>query len=151
MWNDSGRAALAALLAVALAAALAACGPRGDDETRIRRTLDEMTEAIEQGDVGAFMAPVADDFVGGDGRLDRRGLGLLVRRERLAREAVRVQRFDTEVELVGETRAVATFRALATGGSGLLPDEGRLWRVETGWRLDGGGWRLISADWTSAL
>jgi len=48
-------------------------------------------------------------------------------------------------------RARAQFRALATGGSGWLPDEGRLWRVETGWRLDDGDWMMISAEWTPVL
>ncbi len=126
---------------------LAGCGPELDDETRILRTLDAMTEAVEQGDVDDFMTPVADDFVAVNGRLDRRALGLLVRRERLARDSIRVRRVDTQVELVGDSRAVASFRALATGGSGLLPDEGRFWRVETGWRRDGDDWTLISAEW----
>jgi len=126
---------------------LCGCGQELDDRERILQTLDAMTEAVEAGEVGDFMAPVADDFVAVNGRLDRRALGLLVRRERLARDSIRVRRVDTKIELVGESRAVASFRALATGGSGLLPDEGRFWRVETGWRRDGGEWALISAEW----
>lgn len=110
-----------------------------------------MTAAIEGGDIEDFMDPVADDFLAGDGRIDRRALGLLARRERLARSSVRVRRFDTEVEIVRPGRATATFRALATGGTGLLPDEGQLWRVETGWRLDDDRWRLIAARWEPAL
>ena len=143
MANEAGRGAgLAALVLL-----LCGCGPELDDEARILHIIDAMTEAVEQGDVANFMAPVADDFVAVNGRLDRRALGLLVRRERLARDSVRVRRVDTEVELVGQSRAVASFRALATGGSGLLPDEGRFWRVETGWRRDGDEWKLISAAW----
>jgi len=134
-----------------LVLALSACGSELDDEARIERTLVAMTEALEQGDISDFMAQVADDFVAVNGRLDRRALGLLVRRERLAREAIGIQRLDTRVEIFvndGENaRAVASFRALATGGTGLLPDEGRFWKVETGWRLDDGDWRLISAEW----
>jgi len=134
-----------------LALILPACGPQLDDEARIEQALVTMTEALEQGDISDFMAPVADDFVAVNGRLDRRALGLLVRRERLAREAIRIQRLDTRIEIFvnddKNPRAVATFRALATGGTGLLPDEGRFWRVETGWRRDGSDWRLISAEW----
>lgn len=143
MANESGRGAWLAAMFVLVAG----CGPELDDETRILRTLDAMTEAVEQGDVDDFMRPIADDFVAVNGRLDRRALGLLVRRERLARDAVRVRRVGTQVELVGDSRAVASFRTLATGGSGLLPDEGRFWRVETGWRRDGDDWALISAEW----
>lgn len=131
--------------------ALAACGPKADDETRIEQTIVAMTEALEQGDVSDFMSPVADDFVAVNGRLDRRALGLLVRRERLARDAIGIQRLDTRIEIFmpdgASPRAVASFRALATGGSGLLPDEGRFWKVETGWRRDGDDWMLISAEW----
>lgn len=134
-------------LLLVLLLALSGCGPALDDEARIGRTIEGMIEAIERGDVSDFMAPVADDFVAADGRLDRRGLGLLVRRERLARDAIGVRNVDPEIELVGDSRARASFRALATGGSGLLPDEARLWRVETGWRRDDGEWKLISADW----
>lgn len=130
---------------------LSACGPELDDKTRIERTLDGMIQALEQGDVSGFMASVADDFVAVNGRLDRQALGLLVRRERLAREAIAIQRLDTRIEIFapegGNGRAVASFRALATGGTGLLPDEGRFWKVETGWRRDGGEWMLISAEW----
>ena len=143
MGNERRR--VACLMAVAML--LCGCGPELDDRERILHTLDAMTEAVEAGEVGDFMAPVADDFVAVNGRLDRRALGLLVRRERLARDSIRVRRVDTKVELVGESRAVASFRALATGGSGLLPDEGRFWRVETGWRRDGDEWALISAEW----
>lgn len=134
-----------------LALSLSACGPQLDDKARIEQNLAAMTQALEQGDISDFMAPVADDFVAVNGRLDRRALGLLVRRERLAREAISIQRLDTRIEIFAgddiAPRGVASFRALATGGTGLLPDEGRFWKVETGWRRDGGDWRLISAEW----
>ena len=140
-------AALAKILAIALGIILTAgCSPPPPAEQQILQTIDAMEAALEAGEVGDFMDPIAEDFIGGPG-LDRRALGLFVRRERMARDRIAVSRFDTEVTLAGETRATATFRALATGGSGLLPDEGRLWSVETGWRLDEGDWRLISADW----
>jgi len=143
MVNEPGRGACLAALSILLAG----CAPELDDEAQILETIDAMTGAVERGDVDDFMAPVADDFAAVNGRLDRRALGLLVRRERLARDSIRVRRVDTEVELVGDARAVASFRALATGGSGLLPDEGRFWRVETGWRRNGEDWELISAKW----
>jgi len=137
--------------ALALAVLVAACGAEAPAADRIAARLDTMSAALVDGDVGDFMDAVADDFIGGDGRLDRRALGLLVRRERLARSQISIQRFDTEIEVTAQGRARATFRALATGGSGWLPDDGRLWRIETGWRLDGGEWMLISADWEATI
>lgn len=143
MSSDAFRLASACCLVLILAA----CGPELDDRARIERTIEEMTLALETGDVSDFMAPVAEDFVAVNGRLDRRSLGLLVRRERLARDAIGIQRLDTRVRIIGDARAVVSFRALATGGTGLLPDEGRFWKVETGWRRDGDEWMLISAEW----
>jgi hypothetical protein len=99
-----------------------------------------MEAALEAGEVGDFLDPIADDFIAENGGLDRRSLALLVRRERMARDRIAITRTDPSVELHGETRATARFNALATGGSGLLPDEGQLWSIETGWRLDDGEW-----------
>jgi hypothetical protein len=137
--------------ALLLAVLLAGCGAPPDDEQRIEQRLSAMISALESGDIDDFTAPLADDFVAGERGLDRRAVGLLARRERLARQSIRIRRVDTEIELVGEDRAVARFRALATGGSGLLPDEGRFWQVETGWRRRGGDWEMISAGWETGL
>lgn len=145
------RAFRARLLPVVGLLALTACGAPPPAEQQIEATIAAMEQALEAGEVGEFMDPIADDFIAENGGLDRRALGFLIRRERLARERIAVTRFDTEVELVSETRATAVFRALATGGSGLLPDEGQLWRIETAWRLDGGEWRMISAGWSRSL
>jgi hypothetical protein len=130
---------------------VAGCAPPPDDETRLRERLATMIEALESGDIDDFMAPIASDFVAGERGLDRRAVALLARRERLARESIRIRRVDTEVERVGEQRALVRFRALATGGTGLLPDEGRFWAVETGWRKRGGDWEMISANWQPGL
>lgn len=146
--TEFGRA-LAGCMALALM--LAGCGPGPSDAERIAARLEKMSAAAQGGDIDDFMDAVADDFIGADGRLDKRALGLLVRRERLARSRISIQRFDTRIELTGQGRARATFRALATGGSGWLPDDGRLWQFETGWRLDGGEWMLISADWEATI
>ncbi|MDT8408502.1 MAG: hypothetical protein RQ741_02765 [Wenzhouxiangellaceae bacterium] len=139
--------ALAALLIIVLGA----CDAPLDDEQRLLRTLDQMAEALEQGHAGDFMDSIADDFIAGNGGLDKRALRLLLMRERMARQRVRTRRFDTVIEFIGENRARAGFQALATGGTGLVPNEGQLWRIETGWRRDGDRWLLISADWTRAF
>ncbi|MDX1626244.1 MAG: hypothetical protein R3323_07000 [Wenzhouxiangellaceae bacterium] len=139
------------LLAAMLVALAAGCGAPLDDDQRLRDTIAEMEEALESGSVSDFMDSVADDFLADRAGLDRRALGLLVRRERLARTNLSIQRLSTEVEIVGGGRARAVIRALATGGSGWLPDEGRIWRIETGWRLAGDDWRLVSAGWEPVL
>ncbi len=136
---------------VAFVLLLAACAERSDDETRLRERLDSMEQAIEEGRVGDFMDAVAEDFTSARGDLNRAGLGLLLRRERLARQSISVQRSNLQIELHDSGRATLAFHALATGGSGWLPSEGRVWAIETGWRLDGDEWMLVSADWRPIL
>lgn len=154
---EPGRAARPATLRIGVILALgtlfiAGCSKPLPAEQQILATIDAMESAIEEGEVDEFMDPIAEDFIAGNSGLDRRMLGLLVRRERMARDRISVTRYDTEVELsTAQTRATASFRALATGGSGLLPDEGELWRFETGWRLDDDAWMLISAEWRRGL
>ena len=43
-----------------------------------------------------------------------------------------------------------TPRALVTGGSGLIPDDGEWLEFETGWRRED-DWVMISASWERAL
>jgi hypothetical protein len=138
-------------LGLLVALLLSACGAPPPAKQQILDTLAGMESALEAGDVGAFLDPIADDFIAENRALDRRALALLVRRERMARDRIAVTRLEPTVELHGQTRATARFRALATGGTGLLPDEGQLWAIETGWRLDDGEWRMISAGWRRAL
>src|SRR5690606_40314229 len=51
-----------------------------------------------------------------------------------------------------ERDATVSFEVALTGGSGgLLPEAARLYSVETGWRLEDGDWRLLSASWEPRL
>ncbi|MEM1081102.1 MAG: hypothetical protein AAGH65_05925 [Pseudomonadota bacterium] len=139
------------LLMLAAMIALAGCSAPTDDEQQIRDHLDTMSQALEEDHVRDFMRPIAEDFVAGNGGLNRNAVMLLVRRERLARQEVNIQRLNTDVEILTADRATANFQAIATGGTGLIPDEGQLWNVETGWRKQGDDWQMISASWERAL
>jgi len=130
---------------------LSGCGDPESDEQRIANNLDAMTEALEAGEVGRFMDYIAEDFGSADGQLDYDLLQMMVRRERLARSSISIQRIGTDIEVFDGGRATAQFQALGLGGSGWLPDEGEWWRVDTGWRLDGDDWMLISADWSRGV
>jgi len=132
---------------LALALMTSACGPPPSDEARIRARIETMQTALAEGEVGAFMAPLADDFTAATRDLDRRATRFLLRREMLAHDQLRASLVDIEIELQGDSRATATMHAVTTGGSGLIPETGGWYRVTTGWRLDGGEWMLISARW----
>lgn len=131
--------------------ALAGCH-RTPAEQAIRETIAAMQKAGEQHDIGAVVAPLADDFVGqGDEvgeTLDRKSfqryLTLVQMREG---GTIHSTLGPITVALQGTNRATADFTVLITGGGGLLPADGQMEQVRTGWRLNGSKWQMISAEW----
>ncbi len=134
-----------------MVALLWGCTDPTPDEQRIRAHLLAMSQAIADGQVRAFMAPVADDFSGQSGQLDRAALERLMRRERMSRQRATVNLIDIRVERIDDARAAAHFHGLITGGSGLIPSDGRWWRIETQWRRNHGDWQLTAASWEPLL
>ncbi len=133
-----------ALLAVMLA--LAGCG-RSSPEQQLRDQFAALQQAVEQRRPADAMDGVADDF-SGPGGMDRAALHNLLRAQLLARDSVGVTTGPLEVSLQGET-ATIRFDALLTGsGRGRwLPDSAQSYHVTTGWRREGGDWRIHYAEW----
>lgn len=125
--------------------ALAAGCARTPPEQALRDTIAAMEAAAETRDSEALVEHFAEDFAGPEG-MDRdrfrRYLALIWLRNR----EVGVTLGPLDVELLGD-RAKVGFTAATRGGEGLLPDSARVYQVETGWRLENGDWKLISADW----
>lgn len=136
----------------ALALALLSAGCAGPvPEQAVRAQLQALQAAIDARDAGAVQELLADDFIGNDG-LDRRGARQLAAGMFLRYRDVDAKLGPVEVELRGDTDAVARFDLLATGGEGgLLPERGQVYRVETGWRHVDSEWRLRSASWKAVL
>ena len=151
----SRRIAMNFLFAAACACVVAASGcHRTPADQAIRDTIARMQAAGDRQDVSGVMKPVADDFAGhGDDEvnLDRKQLQqfLVLLRMRNGGE-VHAKPGPITVTVQGGDRATADFQLLVTGGSGLLPDNGQMEQVRTGWRLDGGDWKLISAEWKAS-
>lgn len=125
-------------------------------EQAIRETIAAMQKAGEAHDVGAVIAPVADDFVGSSDNegepLDRKSFQRYLTFVQMREGgAIHARIGPITVELQGADRATATFTAAFTGGAGLLPDDGQVEHIRTGWRLDGGTWKLISAEWKQGV
>src|SRR5690606_20486903 len=135
---------------VASCAVLAACA-RTPPEQRLREAVAGMQAAIEARDVSQVRGLLADDFIG-PGGMDRSGAARLA-------QATFMRHRDIGVSIIGpidltisDERASVRFDAALTGGSGgFLPDRARLHSVETGWRLEDGDWRLVSASWEARL
>lgn len=122
---------------------------REPPEQALRSTIAGMQAAAEARDSDALVESFSGDFAGPEG-MDRdqfrRYLAVLWLRNR----EVGVSLGPLEVELMGD-RATVEFTAAATGGEGFLPDRAQVYRVNTGWRLEDGEWRLISAHWEPKL
>lgn len=139
------RAGWVVLMLIALAAP--GC-TRAPAEQRLRETIAAMEQAVEAGDVADFLEHVSADFSGNGGQYDRRQMHALLRALTLRHRDIGVALGPLDVALHGEDRATVKVDAVATGGSGgLLPDTGRHFAIESGWREENGEWRCISATW----
>ena len=145
--NRSFLAALAGLL-IGMLCALPGCH-REPPEAALRATIASMQAAAEAHDSDALFEPIAEDFAGSEG-MDRQAFHRYVTFMGLRNQKIGVQLGPLEVKLFGD-RATVTFTAAITGGAGWMPERGQVYDVVTGWRLDGGKWKLISAKWTEKL
>jgi ketosteroid isomerase-like protein len=127
---------------------LAACH-RTPPEQALRDTISRMQAAGEGGDLDALFEPVAEDFAGSEG-MDRTAFRRYVTFMRMRQANVGVTLGPIEVKLIGE-RATANFTATITGGPGFLPNQAQVYAIETGWRREGGDWKLIAATWKPVL
>lgn len=134
------------LIAVVLVALAAACH-RGSDEEQVRQAIAATKAAVEAGKAGDTVAALTDDFDGNGGELDRQRLEGMVRLAALRGAHLGVTMGPVSVEKRGE-RMVATFTVTLTSSTGLIPDEGGIYRVETAWRREGSKWLCYSATWS---
>ncbi|MGV8922752.1 MAG: nuclear transport factor 2 family protein, partial [Thermomonas sp.] len=121
---------------------MTACS-RTPPEQAVRQQLEALQSAIDARDAGAVHDLLAEEFIG-NGGMDRRGARQLAVAVFLRHRDVGLRLGPVTVEIRSETEAVATFNVLATGGDGgLLPGNGQVFDVETGWRLVDGQWCLL--------
>lgn len=133
------------LTGMMLAMALAACH-RAPDEARVRAAIANMATAAQVADAGATVAALSEDFDGNDGALDRRDLANMLRVVRLRGEHVGVTMGPLSIERRGD-RLLANFTVTLTRGSGALPDQLGVYRIESAWRQQDGQWLCYHATW----
>ncbi len=119
-------------------------------EQRLRAGLAEMQAAVVEGRPNAFMEGVAEDFTGNEG-MDRAALHNLLRGQVLLNTRIGATTAPLDISINGD-HATVRFNLVLTGGSGrLLPERAQTYRVTSGWREDGGAWRLYYAEWESGI
>jgi len=146
MQQFRGFQAIVAAIVVSMAMLAGCDGQRPEDA--VREQVASLQAAIDARDARAVEELLAEDFVGNEG-IDRRGAKQLAAAVFLRYRDVAAKVGPVTVEMRGSDDAIARFSVLATGGSGgLLPEQGQVYRFETGWRLVDGDWRLVNASWT---
>jgi hypothetical protein len=125
-------------------------------EQQVIVAIRQMEEKVENGERRAFMNFVAEDFDGQYGQFDHQRLNAFMivqlrRHERAQAQIFPILVTSGEEQSSDGRTAVATFRALITGGPGWVPDRGRLLEFTTGWRETGGEWLLVSAHWKDVM
>jgi hypothetical protein len=120
------------------------------DETRVREAIAAMASAAEAGKAGEATESLSDDFDGNGGALDKKSLANMIRLVHLRGAHIGVTMGSIDVERRGE-RFVASFTVTLTSASNLLPDQLGVFKVESGWRKEGGEWHCYAATWEKSL
>ncbi len=118
-------------------------------EAALRDTIAGMQAAVEARDASALAESISEEFVGPEG-MDRDQFRRFAAVTWLREKQIGVSLGPLEVALMGQGARVE-FTAATTGGAGWLPDSAQVYRVKTGWRLEDGEWRLLTATWEPTL
>lgn len=141
---------LQAGLAVALVLLVAGC-QRTPSEDQLRAQVEDLREAVIARNASQVAEHLSEDFIGPEG-MDRRDARRLATAMFLRYQQLGVRTGPLSVQMQDERRATVSFTAMTTGGSGgLMPERGQVHEVTTGWRVEGGQWKLVSAQWKPAL
>jgi len=116
-------------------------------EQALRKQLQHLHTALEQGQVDDAMAQVAQDFSGPRG-MNRAALHNMLRMQVLAQRRIGVTTSAYQIRLQQDT-ATVQFDALMTGAERgrWLPDQAQSYAVTLGWRQQEDQWQLYYADW----
>jgi hypothetical protein len=114
-------------------------------EQALRSTITQMQQAGSEKDVAALMKNFAEDFSGSEG-MDHKQFRQYVSLIWLRHKDIGIQMGPLDVTMMDD-RATVNFTVALSGGEGLIPDQGQIYQVQTGWRRKGDDWLLISANW----
>lgn len=120
-------------------------------EQALREAISGLQATIEKRDASGLQGMLADDFIGPEG-LDRDGARRLAQAMFLRYRDVGAKIGSLDITLQDDGHAGVHFDAAVSGGAGgLVPESGQIYDVETGWRVEEGKWRLVSAQWQPKL
>ena len=133
------------MISLLLLALLAGCS-EVPAETALRQQLQAIQEGIEEKQPGDVVELIAEEFATAKGQ-DKRWIQRTLTLQMLRKEKINILLSQINVSIHDPKNASATFNAVVTGGQGLIPDEGAIYRVTTNWRIYDNEWQLIYAEW----
>jgi len=132
-----------------LALLLSGCH-KAPPEQKLRDTIAAMQAAGEKHETSKVLDSVAEDFAGPEG-MDRKQLNMFLVGVSMQNRQLGTTIGPLDLNIIGD-RATVKFTLGASGGAGgWVPDHAQVYDVETGWRMEGGDWKLISANWKEKL
>lgn len=115
-------------------------------EAALREAVAALENGLENGDTGAVMDRLAEDFRYRNlNRKDagRRLVGVFLR---YPKRQVSFLNVDVALDSVTLRDAEVTFNALVWGGRATLPEDADSFRVRSRWREAGGDWVLVDLE-----
>lgn len=134
-----------ACLRVLLLSLLTACSEPASDEQRIADAMEQMQQAAGNKQLRSLMLFFHDGFRGKQ-KMNKADLQGRVFFHFRHNPRVRVYVSNTTIQ-VRDGHARVNCHLLVTGSQNVMPDKGRLYRVESDWRKEKGEWRVGGADW----
>lgn len=129
---------------------LAACRPAPPAEKQIMMRIEQLQQLAEKKQLRSVMDFFSDDFQGPRDRNKAALQGRLFFHFRY-NPTVRVYISNIDIQVNEDGQARVSCHFLATGSQDVMPDKGRLYRVESSWRKEDGAWRIYYADWEDAI
>ncbi len=146
-WDTPARHLLWLLLSISTAFSINACS-KPEAEQQILAHIDTMQNALEEKKASDVLQFIAKDFQGSR-QLNRQQIKRILLAQFIKHQRITVSLTPVVIKMdsANSERATMHTTAVVTGGSRLLPDDGRLYQINGEWRLVGGDWLLYSVEW----
>lgn len=119
-------------------------------EDIIQKNIEAIETHIEKKQTGDSLALFHDNFNSSKG-YDKNWVKRTLLLHQMRHQNIEIVISNVEVIVKDEYTAYANLHALATGGQGLLPTQGAIYKVETEWRNEDGDWLLVHSQWEKSL
>lgn len=129
---------------IVMLAGLLACST-DDDTTKIKNTLAEIQQTVENKQPREFVSYLAEGFEDQKGR-DAQALRGFVAGLFLRNASIHVFLNNVEVQLNGDS-ATSSCLITVTGGQGIIPERMRRLLLLLEWKKESGDWKVYRANW----